>query len=289
MCAKGQEPRDDRWKTRYKHPAAPDTSNLPNLPEGWVWASLDALALITGGVTVDQKRQPENPVVVPYLRVANVQRGFLDLSEIKEITVEAATAENLRLMPGDILFTEGGDRDKLGRGWTWNDELPFCIHQNHIFRARLYSSAFYPEFVSHFANVMGARYFSEQGKQTTNLASVSLNKLKLFPVPIPPKAEFPEIIDAIEGHLSVVDRFQVELNLNASRSGQMRQSILTAAFSGKLVPQDRNEEPASELLARIRSDGDREQEKTPRAKPAPLPASIAPSAAAFTKQTSLFD
>ena len=286
MRATGREPTGDHWKARYKEPAAPDVSGLPELPEGWAWAALDALAQITGGVTVDQKRRPDNPVVVPYLRVANVQRGFLDLAEIKQIAVEAETAETLRLVAGDILFTEGGDRDKLGRGWIWNDELPLCIHQNHIFRARLYGSSLRPEFISHFGNVMGARYFSEQGKQTTNLASVSLSKLKSFPVPIPPTQELPQIIDAVERHLSVIDRCRAEVDANARRSTQTRQALLTAAFSGRLVPQDPSVEPASELLARIAGEGKGQSLKPARKAPTQLPSDGLKAAAI---QTSLFD
>src|SRR5437868_1883761 len=114
-----------------------DYSTLPKLPPGWCWTSLETIADIEGGITKDQKRRHDGPVrEVPYLRVANVQRGYLDLTELKTILATEEEIESLRLCPGDILFTEGGDRDKLGRGWVWNGEVEECIHQNHIFRAR---------------------------------------------------------------------------------------------------------------------------------------------------------
>ena len=136
--AHGHSPKDDLWKKKYKEPAAPDTSNLPKLPKGWVWARLDAIAELKGGITVDQKRVIPNSISVPYLRVANVQRGYLDLSEMKEIQVSETDIQELSLKYGDILFTEGGDRDKLGRGWIWENQLQACVHQNHVFRARLF-------------------------------------------------------------------------------------------------------------------------------------------------------
>ena len=138
MQAKGKAPKDDKWKLKYKEPAAPDTAELPELPEGWEWVRLDAITALKGGITKDSKRKIQDGHKVPYLRVANVQRGYLDLLEIKKIEASEAVISELLLQHGDILFTEGGDRDKLGRGWIWNDEISECIHQNHVFRGRLY-------------------------------------------------------------------------------------------------------------------------------------------------------
>ena len=112
------ETRRSQWqgKGKYKEPAVPDTTDLPELPEGWVWARLDAIAALKGGITVDSKRQDQTARVVPYLRVANVQRGYLDLSEVKTISAPASDIESLRLRLGDILFNEGGDRLRLAAG-----------------------------------------------------------------------------------------------------------------------------------------------------------------------------
>src|SRR5262249_51233767 len=118
-----------------------NTDDSGELPEGWARAELGELCNITGGVTKGQKRRASNtPRKVPYLRVANVQRGYLDLSEIKEIEATEAEIQAMRLQRGDVLLIEGGNREHLGRGWIWEDQLPECIHQNHIFRARLRDS-----------------------------------------------------------------------------------------------------------------------------------------------------
>jgi type I restriction enzyme S subunit len=228
-----------------------DISALPQLPEGWAWASLGQIGEIVGGATVDKKRKPIDPVTVPYLRVANVQRGHVDLSKVKSITVERASAEKLRLVAGDLLLNEGGDRDKIGRGWVWDGTVPDMIHQNHVFRVRLNSDSLNPFFVSHYANEMGRRFFIEGGKQTTNLASISLSKISMLPVPIPPPAEAAEILrrvsDALGAAADVVDVFEAE----AADAARLRQSILKAAFEGQLVAQDAADEPATALLARI--------------------------------------
>lgn len=237
---------------QYTEPTAPSLDGVPDLPDGWAWASLDALAEVVGGVTKDTKRESTPAFVeVPYLRVANVQRGHLDLSQVTTIRVPPEKVEQLRLRPGDVLFTEGGDRDKLGRGWVWEGQIDPCIHQNHIFRARLHSIEIAPRFVSWHGNTLGQQWFSRLGKQTTNLASVNLSTLKKFPVPVPPAAEQLRIIAEIDRHLSVIDVMEHGVASLLARSKQLRRGVLADAILGRLVPQDPSDEPASALLERI--------------------------------------
>jgi type I restriction enzyme, S subunit len=224
---------------------------LPALPEDWAWATLGEIGEIVGGATVDQKRKPSAPITVPYLRVANVQRGYVDVSEVKSITVERVAAEKLRLISGDVLLNEGGDRDKIGRGWVWDGSIPDMIHQNHVFRVRLMDGTLNPFFVSHYANEMGRRFFIEEGKQTTNLASISLSKIGMLPVPIPPPEEVTEIIRRVSDELAAAADTAAMLDAEATDAARLRRSILKAAFEGRLVPQNTDDEPASSLLSRI--------------------------------------
>ncbi len=224
------------------------------LPGGWAWTNLASIAEFKGGITKGQRRRPSDMVrSVPYLRVANVQRGYLDLREIKTIEATDDEIAELRLLPGDVLFNEGGDRDKLGRGWVWNGEVPECIHQNHVFRARLRSPELQPKFVSWYGNSEGQRYFMAHGKQTTNLASLNLTKLSALPVPVPPLAEQQRIVAEVERRLSIVEELEAVVAANLKRAERLRQAILKRAFEGKLVPQDPSDEPAAVLLERIRA------------------------------------
>lgn len=251
--AAGKEP-PKNWREKYVEPTPRDTSGLPSIPDSWIWATLDALADVVGGITKDQKKANQPGMrEVPYLRVANVQRGFLDLSEMKFISASADDIAELRLEPGDVLFTEGGDRDKLGRGWVWAGEFSECIHQNHIFRGRLVSQDMQPRFVSHHGNTFGKEWFIKAGKQTTNLASINLGILRRFPVPIPPAAEQAEIIALVDEKLSQIDAAETEVEHSLVRAARLRQSILKQAFEGKLVPQDPTDEPADALLKRIKA------------------------------------
>jgi len=234
--------------------ASPDSTGLPSLPEGWTCAPLRLIADLKGGITKGQKRKPTDQLrSVPYLRVANVQRGYLDLEEVKTIEASEDEIADLELLPGDVLFNEGGDRDKLGRGWVWDGQIKDCIHQNHVFRARLLSKGILPKFLSWYGNSIGQRYFNDEGKQTTNLASLNMTKLGRLPVPIPPAAEQKRIVAEVDRRLSVIDELEMQVEANLKRAERLRQAILKRAFEGKLVPQDPNDEPASMLLERIKA------------------------------------
>jgi type I restriction enzyme S subunit len=212
------------------------------------------VAGIVGGITKGQKRERGEVLrEVPYLRVANVQRGFLDLEEMKTIAATEKEIAELRLERGDVLFNEGGDRDKLGRGWVWEGTIDECIHQNHVFRARLLSKSMEPKFVSVHGNTFGRHWFQRTGKQSVNLASINMAILRAFPVPVAPKAEQRVVVQEVEAQLSVCDAMETQLDAEAIRATRLRQSILKRAFEGKLVPQDANDEPASALLASIRN------------------------------------
>ena len=250
----GKTPPKD-WQKKYPEPVQPDTTDLPKLPQGWVWASLDMLGEIASGVAKGTKRDVDTVVSeVPYLRVANVQRGFLDLSEVKTILATERDIGELTLVEGDVLFNEGGDRDKLGRGWVWREEVKNCIHQNHVFRLRPYLRELQSELISHHGNTFGKLWFQNAGKQTTNLASINMGILRAFPVPVAPAEEQGEVLEQIRTQLENLDRQERATNLAMAQATAQRQNILRAAFSGQLVPQDPADEPASTLLARIRAE-----------------------------------
>jgi type I restriction enzyme S subunit len=156
---------------------------------GWRTVCLSDVADIASGVAKGRRLEGEI-VTVPYLRVANVQAGHLDLSEIKEIVVLASEVDKYRLLPGDILMTEGGDRDKLGRGTVWRGQLDPCIHQNHVFRVRPAADRLMPEFLNYYLQTPPARaYFLRCAKQTTGIASVNRTQLCGLPVPLPELSE----------------------------------------------------------------------------------------------------
>jgi len=157
---------------------------MKTLP-GWKKEILNNVAVIQTGLAKG-KNGITSSRWLPYLRVANVQDGFLNLSEIKEIEVEESQIERYRVKTGDILLTEGGDRDKLGRGTIWRGQIPLCLHQNHIFVVRSNQDIHFNEFLAYlFSSPLGKKYFLSCAKQSTNLASINSTQLRNFPLVFP--------------------------------------------------------------------------------------------------------
>lgn len=230
------------------------SDDLPTIPDSWVWTQLKHISNIRGGITKGKKYGTKKTIRIPYLRVANVQDGYLDLSEIKTIEALPEDQEKYRLRKGDILFNEGGDRDKLGRGCVWNEEIPDCIHQNHVFRVRMITSAILPEYISIFSKSKFAReYFYESASQTVNLASMNMTALGNLPVAIPPTDEQKMIMNQITHSSGLIGQIERDCVHAKNSIDIIFQSIFSKAFSGELVQQDPNDEPASVLLERIKS------------------------------------
>jgi len=151
--------------------------------------TLGEVADIASGVTKGRNLEGKVTRELPYLAVANVQDKSLRLDGIKSIDATEDEIQRYRLRKNDLLLTEGGDPDKLGRGTLWNDELPECIHQNHIFRVRLTTEILTPLFLNWIVgSSRGKKYFLRSAKQTTGIASINMTQLKGFPLLVPPLA-----------------------------------------------------------------------------------------------------
>lgn len=167
-------------------------------------------------------------IEVPYLRVANVQDGYLDLSEIKTVSLPESKLERYRLRKGDLLLTEGGDFDKLGRGALWDGQIDDCVHQNHVFVVRANEKVLDRRFLALLTgSEYGKRYFRSCSKQSTNLASINSSQLKAFPVPLPPPGEQDEIVRLL-GLWDKAIRLQEELiREKEERKRGLMQQLLT--------------------------------------------------------------
>jgi type I restriction enzyme S subunit len=191
-------------------------------PQNWKWLRFGELANIVGGVTLGRKLDGRNLATFPYLRVANVQQGRLDLDVIKDIEIPIDELPKYRLEPGDVLLTEGGDWDKLGRSAIWRGEIENCLHQNHIFRARVFTQDIQSEWLTLFTNSpVGRTFFQNAAKQTTNLASINMTQLRNCPVPIPPLSEQKRIVSKVTELLSLCDALEAKLTQAESASTQL--------------------------------------------------------------------
>lgn len=214
---------------------------------------------VVSGITKGKKYATEELIKVPYMRVANVQDGHFVLDEVKTIAVTQKEIDQYRLQRGDLLLTEGGDPDKLGRGSVWENQVPNCIHQNHIFRVRINGQE---ELNSYYLSALvgsryGKSYFLKSAKQTTGIASINSTQLKNFPTVIPSVAlqnQFTAIVEKVEG---IKSRYQ------ASRTDleALYCALSQQAFKGELD------------LSRVPMPGIQlEEEKTVAAEPLRAPA-----------------
>lgn len=205
-------------------------TEIGDIPVTWRICRLKEIAEVRTGLAKNSKRASGSTVELPYLRVANVQDGYLDLRKVKTIQFDAALIERYLLRDGDVLFNEGGDADKVGRGTVWRGQLPQCLHQNHVFVVRP-SREVHPDFLSLYGgSARGKAYFLDAAKQTTNLASINSSQLKALPVPLPPPEEQRKIVEIAESLR--VRKEAEEKALNALR--HIKTDLLDSLLSGKL-------------------------------------------------------
>jgi len=241
-------------KRKYDEPQPPDTSRLPELPEGWTWASVEQV----GRLQLGRQRAPkyhQGQHMRPYLRVQNVFEARIDLSDVMEMDFPGDDATTYELRSGDILLNEGQSPELLGRPALYRGELPGVCFTNTLIRFQAAGSLCVEFALIVFRHYMRAGRFAAEGTITTNIAHLSLGRLSLIEFPLPPLAEQCRIVAEVERRLSVIQDLEESTGLNLRRADRLQQAILKRAFEGKLVPQDPNDEPASALLERIRAEG----------------------------------
>ena len=208
---------------------------LGDVPEHWTMARLKDAATVQTGLTLGKSYIGMATQSRPYLRVANVQVGRVDLRHVKHIEVPAMEANGATLRPGDVLMTEGGDIDKLGRGCIWSDEIPGCLHQNHVFAVRCRRGILIPEFlVGLMASRHGRAYFQLTAKQTTNLASTNSSTLRAFPVILPPVEEQQTILEDISRRTTGLNATRARAESEISLLREYRTRLIADVVTGKL-------------------------------------------------------
>ena len=200
-------------------------------PKDWPVKKLGDFADVRSGVTKGRKLGDAETISVPYMRVANVQDGMLDFSDIKEIEIRPDELEKFRLCEGDLLLTEGGDPDKLGRGSVWTGEIDPCVHQNHIFSVRIDRTVADPYYLSALiGSAYGKRHFLRIGKQTTGIATINKTQLRAFPALLPPMTVQQRYAAIVAAFKRTFDRLTRTLGTHEELSSSLTQR----AFRGAL-------------------------------------------------------
>ena len=233
MKAKGT-PKNDSWKKKYKEPARPKIGNLPELPDGWVWATYDQV----GRLNLGRQRAPKyhtGPNMRQYLRVQNVFEDRIDLSDVMEMDFPPEDFRKYKLQEGDLLLNEGQSPEFLGRPAIYRGELPGACFTNTLIRFRAVTGVSVEFALIVSRHHMRARRFIDEGTITTNIAHLSLGRLATVEFPLPSFTEQKAIVAKIESNLSLSEKLEVAIKTNLKRAERLRQTILQKAFSGELV------------------------------------------------------
>lgn len=200
-------------------------------PSHWDIKPLKLFSEISSGFTMGRDLSRHETVSVPYVTVVNVQDGRFDLSNIGSIEIKKEELNTDLLKYGDILMTEGGDRDKLGRGGVWREEISPCSYQNHIFRVRLDSDVYKPDLFHFLIQTYQAKnYFYAHAKQTNNLCTINSRELKNWRIPIPPSNEQTEMVEMLQAAESHVLRMQKKV----AALLELKRSLLQNLLTGKI-------------------------------------------------------
>ena len=208
---------------------------IGDIPAEWRKTQLRHCAAIKSGITLGKKYEKTDSLVErPYLRVANVQDGYVDLSVLTTIEVTQDEDLKYRLRAGDVLMTEGGDRDKLGRGCVWHGEIEPCLHQNHIFAVQTSKDTLLPEFLEYLTvSDVGRSYFDVTAIKTTNLACTSSSKVLAFTIPLPSVEEQAEIVEALNTKCAGIDALVAKKQQYLTEIENYKKSLIYEYVTGK--------------------------------------------------------
>ena len=208
---------------------------LGEMPAHWTLLRLKYVSKIQSGLTLGRDLRNRETIRCPYLRVANVQDGYLDLDEITYVDILPHEVDRYRLQHGDVLMTEGGDFDKLGRGYVWDSQIDDMLHQNHVFAVRVDRHCIKPHYLAHLtASLHGKNYFTSTSQQTTNLATINQQKLNNFPIPLPPIKEQQEILNLIAVSSAYFKRLLTLTADAISKLEEYRTALISAAVTGQI-------------------------------------------------------
>ncbi len=218
---------------QYKEPDAPDTENLPDLPPGWTWASLDQiLGLMRNGISA----KPDVESGLPILRISAVRALAVKLAEARYLNAEASDYPDYALTEGDLLFTRyNGNPELVGVCGVVPTVTAPLVYPDKLIRCKVVPSGALPDFVAIMANVGASRnYLAKRVRTTAGQAGISGGDLKGLPIPLAPLTEQTRIVAEVERRLSVVQELESLVTANLQRATRLRQSILQKAFTGEL-------------------------------------------------------
>ena len=248
----GKTPPKD-WQKKYPEPVQPDTSDLPALPEGWVWASVDQLS---PGDLTNGRSVPTAQAGAKVLRLTAVKEGRIDLREFKVGAWSEEDAKSFAVVEGDLLIVRGnGSLTLVGRAGLVGHVVDQVAYPDTMIRLRVMDSVVSSSWVGLvWDSYLVRTHLERRARTSAGIYKIAQPDIAIAPVPVPGVAEQARIRELFQQQLEQIIAMQTMLEAGLRHSAAQRQNILRAAFAGQLVPQDANDEPASVLLERIRAE-----------------------------------
>jgi len=253
LLARILKERREKWKGKgkYKEPAAPDTSELPELSEGWIWANVGQMTdSMKNGIYKPSEFYAEEGFAC--LRMYNIDGGKIVWKDIKRMNLSKEEIYEFLLLPGDLLVNRVNSRELVGKAAVIPPGIERCVFESKNIRVRVLDGIVNPYYLCYRFTSVGTEYFNRNAQQVVGMASISQPQISRFPVPLPPLAEQRRIVAEVERRLSISDGIEKTVGQSLAQAERLRQSILKEAFEGRLVAQDANDEPAGVLLERIK-------------------------------------
>ena len=259
-----------RWESqekrrgKYKEPVTPDTSDLPELPEGWVWATVDQLIL----------KSPQNGIYkpkslygdgIPILRIEDYQDFHVRAhDQLQRLRITAEEASTYGLAANQLIINRVNSLSHLGKTLLVPYHFSPAVFESNMMRVIPNRSMVPPFFAHYLRSPEGRVRLTSHAKWAVNQASINQSDVCITPVPVPPLVEQRRIVAAVERSLSIIQQSESTVEASLKRVGRLRQSILKQAFCGRLIPQNAEDEPASVLLERIHAERDASHSVTSR-------------------------
>ena len=239
MKAKGKEPKDDKWKKKYKEPDVADQIDM-ELPNGWVIATVKHLTeRVQYG---SSSKTSESSGDIPVLRMGNIFEGKLLPDKLKYLPESHDEFPKLLLEPDDLLFNRTNSPELVGKTAVYKGNPSPCSFASYLIRVRFINGVD-PNLISYFINSnYGRKWIKSVVSQQVGQANVNGTKLQALSVPLPPYIEQGRIVSEVENKFSIIDGIEKEVDRNLIRADRLRQSILKKAFSGKLVSENKSQD-----------------------------------------------